>query len=316
MRHGLAIVCVALGLAVPASAAYRFAFGGCNFQRFAQTHWQTIGADRPKLWVWNGDIIYADGSSMETRRREYAHLKNNRFYAAFRTLTAIVGVWDDHDFNANNSSGAFGDKRDSQRALLDFLDEPSGSPRRQQEGIYTSYRIGDEEGRVRLILLDGRYFREAPGPRADILGEAQWRWLENQIVASRETGDEAVFIVSGSQVLAEATGADRWSQYPRAKARLFEILGKVTAPVVFLSGDRHHAEFSRAEIEGRVYEEATSSGLTHGAFSATPNTNRVGPLYIGKNYGVIELARKDGRLTGTVELKKIDGSPVHRRQVF
>ena len=118
-----------------ANAAYRFAFGGCNFQRLGQTHWNTIAAEKPKLWIWNGDMIYADGSTIATRRQEYDHLRNNKFYAAFRTAVSIVGVWDDHDFNANNSSGSFKDKVESQRAALDFLDEPAGSVRRKQEGI-------------------------------------------------------------------------------------------------------------------------------------------------------------------------------------
>lgn len=299
-----------------AQAEYRFAFGGCNFQRFGQAHWKTIGAEKPDLWVWNGDIIYADGSTMETRRREYAHLKNNKFYAAFRAVTSIVGVWDDHDFNANNSSGNFAGKVESQRAVLDFLDEPAASPRREQEGIYTSYRIAESEGAVRLVLLDGRYFRDDPGPDADMLGETQWKWLEAELAKAKGSRDEAIFIVSGTQVIPDEAGADRWDQYPKARKRLFELLGAVDMPVVFLSGDRHHAEFSKLEVRGRTYYEATSSGLTHGAFFASPNRHRVGPLYVGKNYGLVDLERVDGKLSASVELKKIDGSSVHRLRIF
>jgi alkaline phosphatase D len=304
-------------VAEPARAAgYRFAFGGCNFQRLAQTHWQTIGADAPALWEWNGDIIYADGSTMATRRQEYSHLKNNRFYAAFRAVTRIVGVWDDHDFDADNASGAFADKVESQRALLDFLDEPADSARRRQEGVYASYRIGGDVGKARLVLLDGRYFRERPGASADMLGETQWRWLEAELEDVRASGDEAVFLVSGSQVLPDDTGADSWAEYPKARRRLFDRLARVDVPVVFLSGDRHHAEFSRLEVGGRVYLEATSSGLTHGAFHETPNRLRVGSLYIGRNYGVVDLERKDGRLSATIALKRIDGTTASRLEVF
>lgn len=316
MRFRRLVLFAVLFAVTPARAAYRFAFGGCNFQRFPQTHWKTIAADQPKLWVWNGDIIYADGSTMETRRKEYEHLKNNKFYAAFRTAIPVVGVWDDHDFNSNNSSGNFKDKKESQRAVLDFLDEPSGSDRRRQEGIYTSYRIAEREGKVRLVLLDERYFRDDPGPEADVLGEGQWAWLETELGKAKDAGDDAIFIVSSSQVLAEDTGADRWAEYPKAKKRLFDLLAPVDVPVVFLSGDRHHAEMSKDEIGGKTYYDATSSGLTHRAFGATPNPRRVGPLYVGMNYGLVDLERVDGKLTGTVDLKKIDGTSVQRVRVF
>lgn len=299
-----------------ANAAYRFAFGGCNMQRLGQTHWKVIAAEKPKLWIWNGDMIYADGSTIATRRQEYDHLRNNKFYAAFRTVISIVGVWDDHDFNANNSSGNFKDKVESQRAALDFLDEPAGSARRRQEGIYTSYQIAEAPGRVRLLLLDGRYFRDDPGADADMLGEPQWRWLQEQLEASNRAEDEAVFIVSGSQVLANETGADRWSQYPKAMKRLFDLLAKVEAPVVFLTGDRHHAEFSKLEVGGKTYYDATSSGLTHGSFGSAPNVHRTGPVYQGRNFALVDLERKDGKLSATIDLRKINGESIHRLTVF
>jgi hypothetical protein len=45
--------------------------------------------------------------------------------------------------------------------LMDFLDEPAGSVRRQRAGAYVSYGFGQGAHRVLLVLLDVRFFRRA-----------------------------------------------------------------------------------------------------------------------------------------------------------
>lgn len=41
---------------------------------------------------------------------------------------------------------------------MEFFEEPSDSPRLQREGVYASYTYGPKGKRVKIILLDGRYF--------------------------------------------------------------------------------------------------------------------------------------------------------------
>jgi hypothetical protein len=36
------------------------AFGSCNKSDMPQDYWQNIGKTNPDLWIWLGDIIYAD----------------------------------------------------------------------------------------------------------------------------------------------------------------------------------------------------------------------------------------------------------------
>jgi len=71
--------------------------------------------------------------------------------------------------------------------MLDFLDVPASDPVRTQEGAYSSHVYGPKGQQVKVLLLDGRYFRDplkkngkdnVPDPSGDILGEAQWKWLE------------------------------------------------------------------------------------------------------------------------------------------
>jgi hypothetical protein len=70
---------------------------------------------------------------------------------------------------------------------------PYCSPRRKQEGVYTSYLFGEPEKQVKVILLDLRYNSDEPGPESDTLGEAQWQWLGREL---QGTQDDVVLIGS------------------------------------------------------------------------------------------------------------------------
>lgn len=50
-----------------------------------------------------------------------------------------VGTWDDHDYGVNDGDSSYVDKRESQRLLLDFLDEHRDSPRHHRDGVYNAW---------------------------------------------------------------------------------------------------------------------------------------------------------------------------------
>lgn len=83
-------------------------------------------------------------------------------------------------------------------------------------------------------------------------------------------------MVSGIQVLSEHHGWEAWANFPRERERLFELLRRTRAEgVVFLSGDRHFAEFSRRQEPG-LYPlyDITSSGLNRRFPEDCVNSNR------------------------------------------
>ena len=60
--------------------------------------------------------------------------------------------------------------------------------------------------------------------------------------------------------------------------------------VLFVSGDRHHAEISKAAETpaGYPFYDVTSSGLTEkSSLRDEPNDLRVGEVFTGRNFGVI-----------------------------
>lgn len=273
-------------------ALKRIAFGSCARQDRPQPIWQAVMKSNPDLWVWTGDIVYADTEDMEVMAAMYDQLANLPGYAALARSTPVVGVWDDHDFGANNAGKAYPKKAESQQVLLDFLGVPDDSPRRKREGVYRNHEYGPEGRRVQVILLDARYHRDPPGPEGDTLGEAQWSWLEEQL---RRPADLRL-LVSGIQVITEEHPYEKWANFPKARQRLLDLVAETQARgVVFLSGDRHIAEISllgerESPLDYPLYD-ITSSSLTHAwtSFPGEPNRHRVGKVFAENNFGLVEI---------------------------
>ena len=284
-----------LGLAAePAPSPTRIAFGSCNHQLLPQPLWPVIADQQPDLWVWTGDIIYGDSADYAVLQSTYAMLLAQPGYDALRSSVPVVGVWDDHDFGTAQGGIEFPGKEASRRALLEFLEEPADSPRWTQPGIYTSYRLGSGDRQVHLILLDVRFNREQPGPDADILGAAQWRWLESELggLGGLEgTGAALTVIISGTQVLASEHRWDKWADYPKAKQRLLNLVRSRAPYTLFISGDRHIGELTRTSSAAPVLYDITSSGLTHpwSDFPGEANSGRVGEVVTERHFGLLIL---------------------------
>lgn len=287
---GLVAVCDA-GAATPEGDLTRIAFGSCSRHDAPQPMWSAIVDAEPDLWIWSGDIVYGDTEDMQVLGAKYELQKSRPEYRRMLTAFEIIGIYDDHDYGVNNGGREYGSRAESQRLLLDFLDVPSDSPRRRRAGAYGVYAYGAGDRRVKVLLLDTRYHRDPPSADGDVLGDAQWEWLERELTA----GDAAVHvIVSSIQVVPEDHRYEKWSNFPAARRRLFDLVRRSGAPgVVFVSGDRHIAEISRLDPDDGGYPlyDITSSGLTHSwsSFPGEPNRHRLGEVFAGLHYGLLEL---------------------------
>ncbi len=272
--------------------AFVIAFGSCNQHNYPQPLWKVISGIKPNLFVWTGDIVYADASSeKDSHLAEYLDVQSKiPDYVQLKSQTRVIGVWDDHDFGINNGGKVNPVKKMYQRLVLDFLGEPKNSPRRKQSGIYTSYTFKHLNEEIKIILLDGRFNRDDPGLTNDVLGKEQWTWLEQELTSSKA---KVNIIVSGIQVLPNEHPFERWGEFPKAKDKLFKVIKSSKAKgVLFLSGDRHFAEISRLNVTGMDYPliDVTSSGMTHFFEDANePNALRVHDLYAGLNFGVLAI---------------------------
>lgn len=242
------------------------------------------------LFILLGDNIYADTQDLAVMRAKYEALEASRFWQELRRRVPVLATWDDHDLGANDAGADYPLRRESQQEFLRWLDEPADSPRRQREGVYDARLFGPPGKRVQVILLDTRYFRGplkrvpkaeqklvggpyVPNPDSSVplLGEAQWRWLKDQLSQPAELR----LIASSIQFVAEFSGAEAWANLPHEKQRMLGLLRETKAAgVLFLSGDRHWCELSRMEGPGYPLLDLTASSLTERHPRGTPSENR------------------------------------------
>ena len=287
------------------------AFGSCNKHDLDQSYWQQIGAQKPDLWIWLGDIVYADTENMQRLQSLYDTQKNNSYYTSMIQQTKVFGIWDDHDYGLNDGGREF-PKRDSSKLMLfEFLDVPEDDPSRNRKGAYQQYVFDHQGMKLKIILLDARYFRDAqiddpsgkkrylPNNDGTILGDSQWKWFEDQI---SDSDADFHIIGSGIQFLSDQHGYEMWANFPAERKRMLELLEKHNPEgCIILSGDRHIGEISKTEVsmsQGELFD-ITSSGLTHAYLRNSnekePNPYRVGSLQSKRNYGIVRLFNSDDK---------------------
>ncbi|MDP9199857.1 MAG: alkaline phosphatase family protein [Pseudomonadota bacterium] len=331
----------------------RIAFGSCAEAAKPQPIWDAIQERQPDLFIFLGDNIYADTRDMAVLTAKYAELAAQPGFARLRAETPVLAIWDDHDFGEDDAGAEYPMKDESRRIFLDFWNEPAGSPRRDRDGVYASYLFGPPGKRVQVILPDLRYNRmpliplelggadyetwasasqaagqEVPGPyarnpdpKATMLGERQWQWLERQLAVP---ADLRLF-GSSLQVLADFTGWESWAGFARDRERLIDVIRRTKANgVVFLSGDIHYAEMSKLDVNvPYTLWDLTSSGLTEEWTIPTPNANRVSEVLPEANFGFIDIdwqgsatrlalaivdAKGKTRMSWAIELASLAGS--------
>lgn len=279
------------------AAIETIAFGSCNSQDEAQPLWPAILQNKPNLWIWLGDNIYGDTEDMAEMRRKYDKQNAAPAYKKLKASCPVIGIWDDHDFGKNDADRTYPKAEESKQAMLDFLGVAKDAPQRKRPGAYSSYTAGHGPRQVKIILLDTRTFKDplvqkdgayVPDPKASLLGEAQWAWLENELKTSKASVN---IIGNGTQVIANEHRFEKWGNFPSERARLFKTIAQSGAKgVLLITGDRHWAELSKIDIAGKPLYDFTSSGMTHTrSLGNEPNKYRVGKPTANLNFGVIKL---------------------------
>ena len=322
---GWAMVLVPAAFAAAAHAAEpvvsRIAFGSCAKHDQPQPVWDAVVETSPQAFLLLGDNIYADTKDMDVLRAKYRQLGEQPGYRKLKAACPVLATWDDHDFGADDAGADYPMRRQSQQLFLDFFEAPADDERRSREGVYSARVFGPEGKRVQVILLDTRYFRSPlktgfeagergegrrgkylpdDDPAATMLGDAQWRWLEQQLRRPAELR----LIGSSVQVIPEEHGWEKWANFPRERQRLLRLIKDTRANgVIFLSGDRHLAEISRLPADdplgvGYTLLDVTSSSLNAPSgnqtkagtrFANEVNAHRVGLTYFDTNFGTVHV---------------------------
>ena len=266
---------------------------------------------------------------MAVLKNKYDIQKNKPEYQELVKSMPVIGVWDDHDYGINDGGKFYSQKDSSQLLFLEFIDAPEEDARYQRKGLYSSYELMSNEKLIKIILLDTRYFRDTldpdtatshrylPNPTGDILGEAQWQWLENELKNSQA---DFHIIGSGVQFVPNEHFYEKWANFPASRSRMIKLIEQLKPkPLMFISGDRHIAEVSRMELDDYDYPifDFTASGLTHtwSEYWEEENQYRVGELIVQKNFGLIKVAWQEGNPTVTFEVRGVQGD-VHLQYTY
>lgn len=277
---------------------------------------QSIAGEGADLFLMIGDNVYGDRdgrayanneADLDEVRESFADLAKREDFQAVRAAVPMMVAWDDHDYGANDAGREFPFKGLAERIHETFwgLDDQDVG---QWPGTYYSRSFGPEGQRVQVIMLDTRFFRTAltptdeygakgkeryiPAPTGsmqDMLGAAQWTWLENQL---QKPADIRI-LASSIQVMPTTHGWEAWSTMPEERARLFGLIRETGATgVIFASGDRHTSFLYKEEgVLPYTAGELTASSLNV-SFAETSDevdTRQVGAGYPPENYGAINI---------------------------
>lgn len=286
---------------IPTYQELNLAFGSCSDQYSPNPLFAEMASSPLDAFIWLGDIVYADSESPDSIALAYEMLiESGEYQELMNQDFPILGTWDDHDYGQNDAGKEWPIKEESKTELLNFLNVSQDDPIWSREGVYSSHSFG-EFNEVKLILLDTRWFRDAlvedtltenrytQNYEGDVLGEKQWKWLENEL-----QDEEAKLYIIGSsiQVLAADHGWEKWDNFPGARDRLMKNLVQANSDnVVVISGDRHFAEVSKTTWDGKQFYDVTSSGLNHPFIAeADDNRLRVGEVVSEINYGLLQIS--------------------------
>ena len=288
----------------------RILFGSCSKPYMHQPLWPSINAKDPDIWIWGGDIVYLDRPDRDCIPSLYNYLnpfniKVDKFHCrrigygpiepsdydyyfnlqlnnpGYQQLlqnpkTSIIGIWDDHDYAANDGCYDNPYKNEAKQALMKFLDIPKDSPVRSRDGMYQFHTFTfDGNLVIDIYLMDIRWFSD---PKNDIIfGDKQWQWLENKMkerssLKGINKPNMSIFL-SGVQILPYYRGywSEAWAGKSKVDRMKFmeAVLNYNVSNAVLLSGDVHWGEQMRYNCmnkktkEYKSLYEMTSSGLTH-----------------------------------------------------
>jgi alkaline phosphatase D len=283
----------------------RIAFGSCSTQDEPQPILRTVLEWEPELFIYLGDNIYGDTNDMKLLEAKYAKLGAKKEFQSLRAAVPVIATWDDHDYGQNDAGKDFPFKKESKEIFLKFWNEPNPSPRREHEGIYVSYRFEDPtlKKTLQIILLDTRTFRDPPlenplpswkndylpdtDPKKTLLGESQWKWLEERL---KEPADLRV-IGSSIQFGHEYNGYESWTNFPRELIKMVDLIKSTQANgVVFISGDVHWGELSVLRAKDCYpLHDLTASGLNRDWEVIEPNRNRYGAACAEFHFGMLQI---------------------------
>jgi MFS family permease/membrane-associated phospholipid phosphatase len=212
--------------------SFKIAFSACARTGSDGSVYDMIRREDAQMFLVLGDFFYSNIEENAPGRfiDAYDRALTSPAQGALYRRTPVAYVWDDHDFGGNGS-GASSEARPAARSVYGAAmpHYPLGG----REGpINQAFTIG----RVRFIMLDGRYERTDES----MLGERQTRWLERELLAARDKWPLTVLVSPVPWIERAEPGSDGWGGFAAERARLSRFIARNRIRnLLMLAGDAH-----------------------------------------------------------------------------
>lgn len=271
--------------------------------------------DSSDMMLWLGDNLYYVLQPFNYKSQLKRNIKT-RLNKKLNELLASkqnYAIWDDHDYGHNNSDGSFKFKNTSLNVFQQFWPNPTNDSLN-----YYTYKKAD----VQFFMLDDRYNNEQ---EKTVLGNRQLDWLKKELAASNANFK---FICIGMQAINPMSTKECFYKTNTEYKTLLEYIQQQQINgIIFLSGDRHHAELLKVQENGMypLYDFTTSPLTMYPIKIGKKNKEFKNPYridhtyYPNYNFGkisvtgdfkdrkcLLELKNKQGNVIWRYEIKKMD----------
>jgi len=253
----------------------KIAFTSCiNFTQYPnQAWWQDIEIQNPDYLLLLGDNIYMDYPHAKQRLKhlkaisakdygiemdkmyenQFGEENFKRLFDKLNSNNRVFAIWDDHDFLWNNSNGAY------LRSDLESSGNEVEEKLKVSRELFFKYLKNNwmnypeiyyyvDTAKARLIFLDNRSYSLKAGLNSDLLGESQFKFLENSL-----RHDKDYTLICGGITLSESVIKDNpyygenWLDYPKDLIRLCRLISE-KQNAFYLSGDIHRNRFGEPKF--------------------------------------------------------------------
>lgn len=255
--------------------------------------------------LWLGDNLYMwkpHYKSYEGMFKRYMKVRRAfKLHNRFLSHQPSYAIWDDHDYGPNDAGAEWQLKDTALKVFKAFW--PNTYPEAPSfNGNYFKFSRYDAD----FFMMDDRYFRGKQGDStASFLGENQMIWLKQQLQASTASFK---FIAIGSQVVSRMGFGEKYNEYSRERAELFDFIADNNIKgVIFLSGDMHFTELCKENWKGYPMYDYSCSPLTSPPLPLRLVKMQTNPLRVegtktqGRNFGKISISGEPGNRICTIE---------------
>jgi phosphodiesterase/alkaline phosphatase D-like protein len=256
--------------------SFKFIFGSCIKGSLSRSIYNIMAAEDPLFFFCVGDFNYTDSTS--TSQAPYIAGLDNRMANAkmgpiLRNMSSLW-MWDDHDYQNDNSNGTSAGRNTSLAVYRDRAPHPPLAFATATDPICFTKQVG----RVLFVATDLRSTRSANSDTDNssktMMGAAQKQWFKDTLAAN--TDKFIIWVCSMPWIASTSAGGDDWGGYNTERVELANYMKSLglEGKICIISGDAHMVAIDN----GANADYATGGGMNIPVFHAAAIEHDSGSL--------------------------------------